>query len=95
MVPKDALVQAQGGWSVFVNAEGKAQPRTVEIGAALEGGFAVLSGLSAGDEVVVRGNDRLRPGQDIAPSGARPAAAKGTPAATGAAADDTPSQGQD
>lgn len=95
VVPKDALVQAQGGWSVFVNAEGKAQPRTVEIGAALEGGFAVLSGLSAGDEVVVRGNERLRPGQDIAPSGARPAAANGTPAATGAAADDTPSQGQD
>ena len=68
-VPKDALVQAQGGWSVFVNEDGKAMPRTVEIGAALNNSFEVISGLSEGDEVVVRGNERLRPGQDIAPSG--------------------------
>lgn len=68
VVPKDALVQAQGGWSVFVNQDGKAMPRTVEIGAALNNSFEVLSGLSEGDEVVVRGNERLRPGQDIAPT---------------------------
>lgn len=69
VVPKDALVQAQGGWSVFVNEDGKAMPRTVEIGAALNNSFEVLSGLAEGDEVVVRGNERLRPGQEIAPSG--------------------------
>ncbi len=72
VVPKDALVQAPGGWSVFVNADGTAQPRSVEIGAALAGGFEVLSGLSAGDEVVVRGNERLRPGQQIAPANGGP-----------------------
>ena len=76
VVPKDALVQAQGGWSVFVNEDGKAMPRTVEIGAALNNSFEVLSGLSEGDEVVVRGNERLRPGQEIAPSGPPEAAAK-------------------
>ena len=65
-VPKDALIQARGGWSVYVAVEGKAQPRTVEIGDALGDRFEVLSGLSAGDEVVVRGNERLRPGQEIA-----------------------------
>lgn len=69
VVPKDALVQARGGWSVFLNADGTAQPRTVEIGTALEGGFEVLNGLQPGDEVVVRGNERLRPGQAIAPMG--------------------------
>lgn len=69
VVPKDALVQAQGGWSVFVNEDGKAMPRIVEIGAALNNSFEVLSGLAEGDEVVVRGNERLRPGQEIAPSG--------------------------
>lgn len=75
VVPKDALVQARGGWSVFLNADGTAQPRTVEIGAALEGGFEVLNGLQPGDEVVVRGNERLRPGQAIAPmGGGRPGA---------------------
>ena len=67
-VPKDALVQARGGWSVFVAAEGKAQPRTVQIGVALGNQYEVLSGLSEGDVVVVRGNERLRPGQDIAPT---------------------------
>ena len=71
-VPKDALIQSAGGWSVFVNAEGKAQPRTVQVGRALGDRFEVLDGLAAGDEVVTRGNERLRPMQDIAamPSGA-------------------------
>ncbi len=66
-VPKDALVQAPGGWSVFVNAEGVAQPRPVEIGVAMGDGFEVLGGLAPGDEVVVRGNERLFPGQPINP----------------------------
>ena len=66
-VPKDALIQARGGWSVFVAVDGKAQPRPVEIGAALGDRFEVLSGLTPGETVVVRGNERLRPGQDIAP----------------------------
>ncbi|MCT8162102.1 efflux RND transporter periplasmic adaptor subunit [Pseudoruegeria sp. SHC-113] len=82
VVPKDALVQARGGWSVFVNDGGTAAPRPVEIGAAVGGAFEVLSGLQLGDEVVVRGNERLRPGQPIAPAGAgapggRPGAGEG------------------
>lgn len=66
-VPKDALSQSAQGWSVFLNAEGKAEPRIVEVGRALGDRFEVLSGLSPGDEVVVRGNERLRPMQDIQP----------------------------
>ncbi len=69
-VPKDALVQARGGWTVFVAVDGKAEPRPVEIGVALGDRFEVLSGLKEGDVVVTRGNERLRPGQDIAPMGA-------------------------
>jgi len=70
-VPKDALIQGAAGWTVFVNAEGKAQPRTVEVGRPLGNRFEVVSGLASGDEVVVRGNERLRPMQDIqvAPAG--------------------------
>ncbi len=87
VVPKDALVQARGGWTAFVNEDGKAAPRTVTIGAALGDTFEVVSGLAPGDEVVVRGNERLRPGQDIAPMGAGgpPAAAQAgeTPAEEG------------
>lgn len=69
-VPKDALVQARGGWTVFVAEEGLAQPRPVQIGVALGDRFEVLNGLSEGDVVVTRGNERLRPGQAIAPMGA-------------------------
>ncbi|PWR02528.1 efflux RND transporter periplasmic adaptor subunit [Meridianimarinicoccus roseus] len=67
LVPKDAVTQARGAWSVFVHEDGKAVPRTIEIGASFGAHFEVLSGLSEGDEVVVRGNERLRPMQDIAP----------------------------
>jgi hypothetical protein len=67
-VPKDALVQARGGWTVYVAADGKAEPRTVSIGVPLGDRYEVLNGLAAGELVVVRGNERLRPGQDIAPS---------------------------
>ena len=68
LVSKDALVQARGGgWSVFVVDEGKATPRGVTLGVAAGGLIEVLSGLDVGDEVVVRGNERLRPGQDVAP----------------------------
>jgi multidrug efflux pump subunit AcrA (membrane-fusion protein) len=67
-VPKDALVQGRDGWTVFVAADGKAQPRPVQLGIALGNRYEVLGGLTPGDLVVVRGNERLRPGQDIAPS---------------------------
>jgi RND family efflux transporter MFP subunit len=69
-VPKDALVQARGGWTVFVATDGKAEPRPVQIGVAMGDRFEVLDGLVAGDVVVTRGNERLRPGQEIAPMGA-------------------------
>ena len=64
-VPKDALTQAANGWSVFVDEEGVATPRTVQIGVAMGDRFEVLGGLQEGDFVVVRGNERLFPGQPI------------------------------
>lgn len=71
--PKDALVQSGGGWIVFVAGEdGAAQPRTVRVGQATGDRIEIVSGLSEGDLVVVRGNERLRPGQPItfdAPAG--------------------------
>lgn len=64
-VPKDALTQSPNGWSVFVDEEGVATPRTVQVGVAMGDRFEVLSGLNEGDFVVVRGNERLFPGQPI------------------------------
>ncbi|MFQ6547494.1 efflux RND transporter periplasmic adaptor subunit [Aestuariibius sp. 2305UL40-4] len=83
-VPKDALVQARGGWTVFVVEEGIAQPRPVEVGLAVGDRFEVVSGLAEGDTVVIRGNERLRPGQPVAPMPSE-AAPQPTAAATDAA----------
>lgn len=68
LVSKDAVTQSRGSWMVFVHREGKAVPQPIEIGASFGSEFEVLSGLVPGDEVVVRGNERLRPMQDIAPN---------------------------
>ncbi len=67
-VPKDALVQSPGGWTAFVAVNDKAQPRSVTIGVPVGNRYEVLDGLNVGDLVVVRGNERLRPMQDIAPT---------------------------
>ena len=64
-VPKDALTQGVNGWSVFLEEDGVATPRPVQIGVAMGDRFEVLSGLTEGDLVVVRGNERLFPGQPI------------------------------
>lgn len=64
-VSKDALVQQTGGWVVLVAEDGRATPRRVTIGAAIGGRFEVIGNVSAGELVVVRGNERLRPGQPI------------------------------
>lgn len=87
-VPKDALVQATSGWIVYAAEDGKAQPRQVSIGAAVDDRFEVLSGLEEGTVVVVRGNERLRPGQPISFAAAdqQPAAPPGEAAGSGPAA---------
>ena len=64
-VPKDALVQSRDGWTVFVVEDETAQPRTVQLGVAVGDRYEVLSGLAPGDLAVVRGNERLRPGQAV------------------------------
>jgi len=64
-VHKDALIARRGGQMVFVIQNGKASPRTVQLGEAVGARFEVLSGLKPGDRVVVRGNERLRPGQAV------------------------------
>ena len=64
-VPKDALLQGRGGWIVYVVKDDKAQPRPVKLGQAVQGRIEILSGIQIGDVVVVRGNERLRPGQPV------------------------------
>ena len=69
-VHKDAVVRRQGQAFVYVAEDGQAQIRPVQLGAAVGGRFEVLGGLGPGEPVVVRGNERLRPGQPITVGGA-------------------------
>ena len=65
-VHKDAILRRQGMSLVYVvDDENAAQIRPVELGDAIGARFEVLSGLTVGETVVVRGNERLRPGQTI------------------------------
>lgn len=67
-VPKDALLRGRDGWIVFVVQDNKATPRPVALGQAVLDRMEVTSGLKAGEVVVVRGNERLRPGQAVRPT---------------------------
>ena len=69
-VHKDAIVRNQGQAFVYVASDGTAQIRPVQLGAAVGGRFEVLGGLGPGEPVVVRGNERLRPGQAVSVGGA-------------------------
>jgi RND family efflux transporter MFP subunit len=74
-VHKDAVIHRGEATIVYVVAGakavkppmvlGKAVPRPVKLGDAVGGRFVVLGGLKPGDIVVVRGNERLRPGQMV------------------------------
>jgi RND family efflux transporter MFP subunit len=64
-VHKDAVINRKGKNIVFVIKNGVANIRTIRLGEPIGTRFVVLGGLQAGDIVVVRGNERLRPGQKV------------------------------
>ena len=64
-VHKDALVRQPEDVMVFIVIDGTAQPRTIIVGEAVGARYEVLDGLSEGDMVVVRGNERLQPGMPV------------------------------
>ena len=69
-VDKDGVIQQPDGAMVYLVEEEAAAPRPVQLGEAVGGRFEVLDGLKPGDLVVVRGNERLQPGQPITYPGA-------------------------
>jgi multidrug efflux pump subunit AcrA (membrane-fusion protein) len=64
-VAKDAILRDSAAAWVFVVVDGKAEKRPIRLGAAVGDRFEVLEGLAAGDPVIVRGNERLAPGQPV------------------------------
>ena len=66
VVPRDALVLRPNGISVFVvDSEQKAKQVTVTTGIGSGDRIEVSGDLADGDTVVIRGNERLRPGQSV------------------------------
>lgn len=86
-IPQQAVIRSGAQATVMVvNAEGKAVSRPVEVGDVVDGHYVVLSGLRAGERVVVEGQDRVQPDQTVSVRPWRsPVAATPAPAAAPAA----------
>lgn len=97
LLPQQAVTRGPQGDTVMVVAtDGKVAPRTIKIGNEQNGRWVVLDGLKAGEQVMVDGFQKLRPGATVKPvpwtqprapgAGPAPAASAATPAAAAAAA---------
>lgn len=64
-IHKDAIVTQQGQHVVYIVENDSVTPRPISIGRASANRFEVTSGLSQGEVAVVRGNERLTPGQKV------------------------------
>jgi hypothetical protein len=66
MIPEQALATDQSLKFVYVvSADGAAQRRTVELGEQRGEMRIIASGLEAGERVIVKGLQRVRPGQKV------------------------------
>jgi membrane fusion protein, multidrug efflux system len=65
LVPEGAVVPEQGHTYMFVVANDKAQRREVRTGRRRKGEVEVVSGLAAGERVVVEGTQMLRDGDTV------------------------------
>lgn len=64
-VHKDAIVKRGGKSLVYVVANEVAEARRVNLGESAGPRIEVTSGLNEGDLVIIRGNERLRPGAQV------------------------------
>ena len=65
-VPRDALVERAGQAFVYkVGENNTAEQVTVDINAIVGLWVGVADGISAGEQVIVRGAERLQPGQAV------------------------------
>lgn len=67
-VPQRAVqMSAQGQSVMLVDAEGKAAPRPVKVGAMAGSDWIVVDGLKGGEQVIVNGLQKARPGSIVKP----------------------------
>lgn len=75
LVPEQALVPRGNDNYVFRIVEGKAALTKVELGARRPGEVEIISGLTAGDQIVVDGQLKLKPGAPVKVLAEKPATA--------------------
>src|SRR6185436_9027258 len=67
-VPRSAVLSdQQGDYVLAVGAGDKAEQRRIKLGQSTPTIASVISGLAAGDKVIVEGLERVRPGQAVSP----------------------------
>lgn len=65
-VPQQTVTRKAGQSQVWVlNAEGKVQPVAIKVDELVAGRYRVISGLSAGQQIVVEGIERLSPDAQV------------------------------
>jgi RND family efflux transporter MFP subunit len=65
VVPKDAVVTVQNKPVVYTVVEGKAIPVRIDIIGYDDGDASIKGKIEPGDPVIIRGNERLRPGVSV------------------------------
>ncbi|HUR90569.1 MAG TPA: efflux RND transporter periplasmic adaptor subunit [Ramlibacter sp.] len=66
LLPQQAVTRSgQGDTVMVVDKEGKVAPRPVKVGNEQDGSWVILSGLNPGDQVVVEGFQKIRPGAPV------------------------------
>ena len=82
LLPQQAVNRSpQGDTVMVVGADGQVAPRPVKVGDAQDGQWVILDGLKAGEQVMVDGFQKMRPGAPVKPV---PWSASATPAASAA-----------
>lgn len=66
VVPESALsFRTDQATLIVMNAEGRAEPRSVKVGMRLAGQAEIIEGLSGGEKIVVEGSQKMGPGTRI------------------------------
>jgi membrane fusion protein (multidrug efflux system) len=78
LVPQAAVAEIQGTYQIAVLGEGnKAEIRTAKVGPRVGADWIITDGLKPGDQVIVQGIQRVRPGTIVQPKPYLTKAAKG------------------
>lgn len=68
LLPQQAVTRSGQGDSVMVvDKEGKVTPRPVKVGNEQNGSWVILGGLNPGEQVIVEGFQKIRPGAPVKP----------------------------